>query len=170
MAEKIEPAQSGSISARPMGAVSGSAIKAMKAASTKLSRVMISRVPPRTQPAAAEARMTRMAKASKPVMPAFSSLSPQAMGRWRGAPSRRDGGGDTEDRSWSWQPSSDASPRPLRLCATLRATSPFAKRRTGRRCLTQYLFCEIRSTASVNLLTDVIETPPPFTDNGGDRA
>ena len=44
------PAQSGSTRPRPIGAVTGRATRAMKAASTKLSRVMISRVPPRTQP------------------------------------------------------------------------------------------------------------------------
>src|SRR6478672_5981911 len=67
-AAAMVPIQSGLTSIRPNGAVSGRATKAMKAASTKLSRVMTSRVPPRTQPAAAEARMTRMAITSKPVM------------------------------------------------------------------------------------------------------
>ena len=63
----MDPAHSGSTKARATPAVQGRAIRATRAARVALSRVMISRTPPRTQPAATENRITTMAKTSYPV-------------------------------------------------------------------------------------------------------
>ena len=59
-----DPAQSGSTRSRPIGAVHGRLINASSAASRKLNRAVISRMPPRNHPAAPEASRARITKTS----------------------------------------------------------------------------------------------------------